>query len=157
MPPWASYLVKVYAWRLILQEEGALNWTLAPLGYRPGDRRRRPAFAAAVRRRLGVGSFAVLGLPGVPPYGYGDWLCDPDAPTVLVYGLAGKVTLAAWDALAIAAGLPLALYAAGEEGLNYAIVIFAITSIVNLTSSVHDYKGLSGFGIEIVSNEKLEG
>ena len=27
---------------------------------------------------------------------------------------------------------------------------------VNLTSSVHDYKGLSGFGIEIVSNEKLE-
>ena len=32
MPLWASYLVKVYAWRLILQEEGALNWTLAPLG-----------------------------------------------------------------------------------------------------------------------------
>ena len=28
---------------------------------------------------------------------------------------------------------------------------------VNLTSSVHDYKGLSGFGIEIVSNEQLEG
>jgi 3,4-dihydroxy 2-butanone 4-phosphate synthase/GTP cyclohydrolase II len=32
-----------------------------------------------------------------------------------------------------------------------------ITSIINLTSSVHDYKGLSGFGIEIVSNERLEG
>jgi 3,4-dihydroxy 2-butanone 4-phosphate synthase/GTP cyclohydrolase II len=31
-----------------------------------------------------------------------------------------------------------------------------ITSIRNLTSSVHDYKGLSGFGIEIVSNEKLD-
>ncbi|HWX58124.1 3,4-dihydroxy-2-butanone-4-phosphate synthase [Bradyrhizobium sp.] len=31
-----------------------------------------------------------------------------------------------------------------------------ITSIRNLTSSVHDYKGLAGFGIEIVSNEKLE-
>ncbi|MFH0299128.1 3,4-dihydroxy-2-butanone-4-phosphate synthase [Bradyrhizobium sp. 31Argb] len=31
-----------------------------------------------------------------------------------------------------------------------------VTSIRNLTSSVHDYKGLSGFGIEIVSNEKLE-
>src|SRR3954467_3260635 len=31
-----------------------------------------------------------------------------------------------------------------------------VTSIVNLTSSVHDYKGLSGFGIEIVSNEKLD-
>jgi putative spermidine/putrescine transport system permease protein len=32
MPLWASYLVKVYAWRLILQEEGALNWSLGPLG-----------------------------------------------------------------------------------------------------------------------------
>jgi 3,4-dihydroxy 2-butanone 4-phosphate synthase/GTP cyclohydrolase II len=32
-----------------------------------------------------------------------------------------------------------------------------VTSIRNLTSSVHDYKGLSGFGIEIVSNERLEG
>ena len=32
-----------------------------------------------------------------------------------------------------------------------------ITSIRHLTSSVHDYKGLSGFGIEIVSNELLEG
>jgi 3,4-dihydroxy 2-butanone 4-phosphate synthase/GTP cyclohydrolase II len=32
-----------------------------------------------------------------------------------------------------------------------------VTSIINLTSSVHDYKGLSGFGIEIVANERLEG
>jgi 3,4-dihydroxy 2-butanone 4-phosphate synthase / GTP cyclohydrolase II len=31
-----------------------------------------------------------------------------------------------------------------------------VTSIRNLTSSVHDYKGLSGFGIEILSNEHLE-
>ena len=31
-----------------------------------------------------------------------------------------------------------------------------VTSIRNLTSSVHDYKGLSGFGIEIVANEQLE-
>src|ERR1700755_1938521 len=31
-----------------------------------------------------------------------------------------------------------------------------VPSIVNLTSSVHDYKGLSGFGIEIVANERLE-
>ncbi|MGZ7332395.1 GTP cyclohydrolase II, partial [Streptococcus pyogenes] len=31
-----------------------------------------------------------------------------------------------------------------------------ITSIRHLTSSVHDYKGLSGFGIEIVSNEKFD-
>jgi 3,4-dihydroxy 2-butanone 4-phosphate synthase / GTP cyclohydrolase II len=32
-----------------------------------------------------------------------------------------------------------------------------VTSIRHLTSSTHDYKGLSGFGIEIVSNEMLEG
>ncbi len=32
-----------------------------------------------------------------------------------------------------------------------------VSSIRNLTSSTHDYKGLSGFGIEIVSNEYFEG
>jgi putative spermidine/putrescine transport system permease protein len=32
MPLWSSYLVKVYAWRIILQEDGILNWALAPLG-----------------------------------------------------------------------------------------------------------------------------
>ena len=37
MPLWSSYLVKVYAWRIILQEEGILNWALGPLGLRgPG-------------------------------------------------------------------------------------------------------------------------
>ncbi|HEX2495545.1 MAG TPA: ABC transporter permease [Gaiellaceae bacterium] len=32
MPLWASYLVKVYAWRTILAGEGILNWMLEPLG-----------------------------------------------------------------------------------------------------------------------------
>jgi putative spermidine/putrescine transport system permease protein len=32
VPLWASYLVKVYSWRLILAEDGILNWFLAPLG-----------------------------------------------------------------------------------------------------------------------------
>lgn len=32
MPLWASYLVKVYAWRIILAQDGILNWALAPLG-----------------------------------------------------------------------------------------------------------------------------
>jgi 3,4-dihydroxy 2-butanone 4-phosphate synthase/GTP cyclohydrolase II len=32
-----------------------------------------------------------------------------------------------------------------------------VSSIRNLTSSTHDYKGLSGFGIEIVCNEQLDG
>jgi putative spermidine/putrescine transport system permease protein len=37
MPLWSSYLVKVYAWRVILQEEGILNWALDPLGLKgPG-------------------------------------------------------------------------------------------------------------------------
>jgi putative spermidine/putrescine transport system permease protein len=32
MPLWASYLVKVYAWRIILQGDGPLNWVLDPFG-----------------------------------------------------------------------------------------------------------------------------
>jgi putative spermidine/putrescine transport system permease protein len=32
MPLWSSYLVKVYAWRTILAEDGILNWALDPLG-----------------------------------------------------------------------------------------------------------------------------
>jgi putative spermidine/putrescine transport system permease protein len=32
VPLWSAYLVKVYAWRTILSEEGALNWALDPLG-----------------------------------------------------------------------------------------------------------------------------
>jgi putative spermidine/putrescine transport system permease protein len=32
VPLWASYLIKVYSWRLILSEEGILNRVLEPLG-----------------------------------------------------------------------------------------------------------------------------
>jgi putative spermidine/putrescine transport system permease protein len=32
VPLWASYLARVYSWRLILAEDGVLNWTLAKLG-----------------------------------------------------------------------------------------------------------------------------
>jgi putative spermidine/putrescine transport system permease protein len=32
MPLWSSYLVKVFAWRGILSEEGVFNWALEPLG-----------------------------------------------------------------------------------------------------------------------------
>uniref|UniRef100_A0AAU3I8B5 ABC transporter permease n=1 Tax=Streptomyces sp. NBC_01393 TaxID=2903851 RepID=A0AAU3I8B5_9ACTN len=31
-PLWASYLVKVYAWRLILSQDGLADWMLKPLG-----------------------------------------------------------------------------------------------------------------------------
>jgi putative spermidine/putrescine transport system permease protein len=37
LPLWSSYLVRVYAWRLILDHDGALNWTLAKLGLPPLD------------------------------------------------------------------------------------------------------------------------
>lgn len=32
MPLWSSYLVKAYAWRTILSEDGPLNWVLSPIG-----------------------------------------------------------------------------------------------------------------------------
>ena len=32
VPLWTSYLVRVYAWRLILAKQGILNWTLGHLG-----------------------------------------------------------------------------------------------------------------------------
>jgi putative spermidine/putrescine transport system permease protein len=32
LPLWSSYLVRVYIWRLILNEHGVLNWTLGTLG-----------------------------------------------------------------------------------------------------------------------------
>lgn len=37
LPLWSSYLVKVYAWRAILNEGGVLNWVLEPVGLKgPG-------------------------------------------------------------------------------------------------------------------------
>ncbi len=37
MPLWASYLVKAYAWRAVLSQEGILEWILAPFGlHTPG-------------------------------------------------------------------------------------------------------------------------
>jgi len=32
VPLWSAYLVKAYAWRTILSEDGPLNWALAPFG-----------------------------------------------------------------------------------------------------------------------------
>ena len=55
-------------------------------GFPPDDLRRSAEVTASVLRRLGVDNVEVLELTGVPPYVYGEWLSDPDAPTVLVYG-----------------------------------------------------------------------
>jgi putative spermidine/putrescine transport system permease protein len=32
LPLWSSYLARIYAWRLILNDDGALNWTLGKVG-----------------------------------------------------------------------------------------------------------------------------
>ncbi len=37
MPLWSSYLVKVYAWRIILQDNGPLNGVLGPFGLQGPD------------------------------------------------------------------------------------------------------------------------
>jgi putative spermidine/putrescine transport system permease protein len=37
LPLWASYLARVYAWRLILNSNGLLNWTLDKLGLPPAN------------------------------------------------------------------------------------------------------------------------
>ena len=36
LPLWSSYLVRVYAWRLILGNDGALNWALGGIGLHVG-------------------------------------------------------------------------------------------------------------------------
>jgi putative spermidine/putrescine transport system permease protein len=35
LPLWSSYLVRVYAWRLILNQDGILNWALGQIGLGP--------------------------------------------------------------------------------------------------------------------------
>ena len=48
MPLWSSYLVKVYAWRTILSEDGILNWALQPLGLKgPGSATSPPGSSSA--------------------------------------------------------------------------------------------------------------
>ncbi len=53
----------------------------------PAENLRRSAEATLdVLRRCGLENGALLELPGVPPYVYGDWLHAAGAPTLLVYG-----------------------------------------------------------------------
>jgi acetylornithine deacetylase/succinyl-diaminopimelate desuccinylase-like protein len=53
----------------------------------PSPSLRRSAEATAeVMRSAGIENVQVLELPGVHPYVYGDWLRQPGAPTVLLYG-----------------------------------------------------------------------
>ncbi len=53
-PLWASYLVKAYAWRTILGEQGVINWLLEPV---------RRSRAPGTRRTGSGSSFTYLWLP----------------------------------------------------------------------------------------------
>jgi acetylornithine deacetylase/succinyl-diaminopimelate desuccinylase-like protein len=55
-------------------------------GFPPDELRRSAEVTAEVLARLGIQNVAVVNLPGIPAYVYGDWLHAPGAPTVLVYG-----------------------------------------------------------------------
>jgi acetylornithine deacetylase/succinyl-diaminopimelate desuccinylase-like protein len=55
-------------------------------GFPPDDLRHSAVITADVLRRLGLENVALVELPEVPPYVYGDWRHAPGAPTVLVYG-----------------------------------------------------------------------
>ena len=63
MPLWSSYLVKVYAWKLLLAKEGAVGWLMHALG--SFGRARRLARRAARRRPLALGQLHRHGA-GVP-------------------------------------------------------------------------------------------
>src|SRR5262249_33439877 len=62
-PLWSSYLVRVYAWRLILADEGVLNWSLTKVGL--------PSLDLAFSTTAVVIVFTSLWLPFVvlPTYG----------------------------------------------------------------------------------------
>jgi len=55
-------------------------------GFPPEEVRRSAEATAEVLRENRVENVAVLEVPGVHPYVYGDWLRRPGAPTVLLYG-----------------------------------------------------------------------
>jgi acetylornithine deacetylase/succinyl-diaminopimelate desuccinylase-like protein len=55
-------------------------------GFPPADVRRSADATAEAMRRVGIENVEVLEIPGVHPYVYGDWLHQPGAPTILLYG-----------------------------------------------------------------------
>ena len=63
MPLWSSYLVKIYAWKLLLAKEGAIGWTPERLGATP--LLEAVLGTAHHRRPVAVGQLYRHG-PGVP-------------------------------------------------------------------------------------------
>jgi putative spermidine/putrescine transport system permease protein len=69
VPLWASYLVKVYAWRVILQGNGLLDWALSPFGVNgPGLRELWPSWVVLSYLWLPYMILPILaGLERIPP------------------------------------------------------------------------------------------
>jgi cysteinylglycine-S-conjugate dipeptidase len=55
-------------------------------GFPPAEVRRSAEAVADALRSAGVENVEVLEIPDVHPYVYGDWLKNPGAPTILLYG-----------------------------------------------------------------------
>jgi acetylornithine deacetylase/succinyl-diaminopimelate desuccinylase-like protein len=55
-------------------------------GFPPAEVRRSADATADAMRRVGIENVEVLEIPGVHAYVYGDWLHQPGAPTILLYG-----------------------------------------------------------------------
>jgi acetylornithine deacetylase/succinyl-diaminopimelate desuccinylase-like protein len=55
-------------------------------GFPAGEVRRSAEAMAEALRQAGIDNVAVLDVPDVHPYVYGDWLHKPGAPTLLLYG-----------------------------------------------------------------------
>jgi acetylornithine deacetylase/succinyl-diaminopimelate desuccinylase-like protein len=55
-------------------------------GFPPAEVRRSAEAVADALRQAGVENVALLEVPDVHPYVYGDWLHKPGAPTILLYG-----------------------------------------------------------------------
>lgn len=55
-------------------------------GYPPEELQKSAAAVADVMKGAGIENVQILEVEGVHPYVYGDWLHNPEAPTVLLYG-----------------------------------------------------------------------
>src|SRR5512147_1084284 len=55
-------------------------------GFPPEEVRRSAEATAALLREAGLENVRLLEMAGQHPYVYGDWLHEPGAPTLLVYG-----------------------------------------------------------------------